>query len=199
MNIQTSGTASSEESLVIGPSATGQAILDLPPFAEPTTEYEVTGVSGTSTVRRPSSAEPANVGTTRQSGTSAMEGWATVTATHTVPIRVSREAQPYLTKDFASLMESLLSLVLTAANRSQIAVSSIEIGLRYLRKDRRRNPYIWMEVKTGAEVHPNQALALWDAIGLDVDRWIPKLSPRAKRHFEDRVSLSVLWVESVAS
>lgn len=200
MNIQVSGTNSPEERVAIESYPMDQTVGDQSSLHELTMEFKMTEVSGTSVAVASSSSELPDIAPmTCQSGAVATQGEGMVFATWAVPVEVSREARPYLAGDLRKVLENLQSLVLTASNRSGVPVVRLEISLKYLRKDRRRNPFIWMEVTTGPEVHPNQALALWDAIGVDVDRWIPKLSPRVKRQFEDRISLSVSWVEPDAN
>lgn len=128
-----------------------------------------------------------------QSGTSSRDGVGAIV--QPVSRNVSREAREYLRGDIETLVEGLEAIVLTASSAADVPVSSVDVGLKYLRKDRRRNPLIWVEVKTPIEVHPNQALALWDAVGLRIDRWLPRLKPGVRRLVEEQISLSVDWVE----
>ena len=115
--------------------------------------------------------------------------------TRSIVLHVSQDARPRLVGDIGVLIQGLQGIVSTASNASQVPIARVDVGLRYLRKDRRRNPHVWMQVTTPPSVNPNQALALWDAIGLGIDRWTPRLASRARRLLQEQVSVSVDWVE----
>jgi len=197
MNEQVGSTASSDGDLIITSRRIGQNLFDRATDTDADLAPTTTAMVGTSVAPQEGQNAIFVGGNYQQSGTGVGIGQDDI-STQPVPVKVHPQAQPYLTGEINSLVEALRSVVLGASNRSQVRISSIEIGLKHLHKDRRRNPYLWMDVNTGPEVLPNQALALWDAIGLKIDQWLPKLSPRARRLFDDRMSMSVVWVEKVA-
>lgn len=119
--------------------------------------------------------------------------------TRSIQPSVSPRARPYLAGATGSLVLGLLASVANATNRSRVKVEKVNIDLRYPRRERRRNPKIWLIIKTGPSVHPNQALALWDAIGLEVEQWRLYLDALSKRILDEDIFISVDWVEPNAS
>lgn len=108
---------------------------------------------------------------------------------------VSREARPYLNGEMESVVRNLEGVILSAANQSHVRLRAIDIGVKSSSSGYRRAPKVSITVRTAPETLPAQALALWDTIGLAVDRWTPRLRQRARQLLSDRIAVRVDWEE----
>ena len=113
-----------------------------------------------------------------------------------VRVRVSSEVQQYLNDDVRVLVDGIQAIAVSAAKEFQIDIDRIQVQLRYPRKDRHRNPILGVTIKTPRTVNPNQALALWDSIGLRIDRWRNRMGPSLRRLIDEKIFVSVEWYEN---
>ncbi|MBI4199403.1 MAG: hypothetical protein HY535_02885 [Chloroflexi bacterium] len=111
---------------------------------------------------------------------------------------VTPEARPYV-QGKRHLVQGLEGIILEYVNQSQVKVDEFSIEIKHLIRGKKRKPLLWITAKVDPQVHPNQALALWDAIGTGIDEWRRRLSALDRRLLEEEISVSVDWVEPNAS
>jgi hypothetical protein len=111
---------------------------------------------------------------------------------------VTQEAKPYIA-GMRHLVQGLEGIIVEYVNQSQVKVDELKIEIKHLIRGKKRKPLLWVTATVDPRVHPNQALALWDAIGTGIDQWRRRLPALERRLLQEQISVSVNWIEPDAS
>lgn len=106
-------------------------------------------------------------------------------------VRADRETTQYLRGELGRIAVGVEGLIRNAIQRSRTAVDSVDASVR--RYQNRSRLEVKFTVRT--KLNPEQAFALWDEIGKNLDDWKVRLSPRAQRLLDEQVGISVEWVD----
>lgn len=154
---------------------------------EPTLPTPIPTTAGLPEVKESTSARQRD-----SSQVSSTQGGLSVEDTYDYPLPTltfDRDVRPFLVGDMRTLANGVEGLIRNAVQRSHVQASSVVVTAHTYRNRRG----IELKFTVFTRQNPDQAFALWDAIGLNVEHWRTRLPPRALRLLDEQITISVEW------